>query len=82
MLRLQIGGRLTVVDTGRSGSSTYVIANVGPVSNTVPLRPGQLQMNPPWGPTKATAHKLVDELAQLARRHIVFLNLATPGPDC
>jgi hypothetical protein len=56
--------------------------NVGPVSNGVPLRPAQLLMNPPWGPTKATASKLVAELAQLETQHVGYITPAKPGPDC
>lgn len=56
--------------------------NVASVSNGVPLRPDQLLMDSPLGPTKAMAHRLVAELAQLETQHVGFTEPAKPGSDC
>jgi hypothetical protein len=52
------------------------------VTSDIPLRPDQLQMDPPWGATKATARKLVSELARVEARHVDFLEPAKPGSEC
>lgn len=56
--------------------------NVGPVTKAAPLRPAQLVTGPRWGASRATANKLVSELAQLESEHVAFLKPAEPGPDC